>query len=126
MTANHFLHTEQLASVTASAEFLQSGPAPDLAQSASASAPACGGCYLVADVAGLVWYSEIFIHTAATALVSVGVGNGTSATRTSILQNEGAFTFAPSDTKAAGALTQLNFAPMATVGGAVLYVDMRL
>ena len=71
-------------------------------------------------VAGLVWYSQVFINTAATALVSVGVGNGTSATRTSVLQNEGAFTFNPSTAAGAGALTQLNFQPTATVGGAIL------
>ncbi|MCJ1274719.1 hypothetical protein MMC21_002517 [Puttea exsequens] len=111
---------EALAPVTEAPEFLQSGPAPDLAQQASANAPSCGGCYLVADVAGLVWYSQVFINTAATALVSVGVGNGTSATRTSILQNEGDFTFNPSATEAAGALTQLNFQPTVNVGGAIL------
>ena len=73
-------------------------------------------------VAGLVWYSEIFINTAATALVSVGLGNGTRATRTSVLQNEGAFTFNPAATAQSGALTQLNFAPTANVGGVQLCV----
>ena len=63
------------------------------------------------QVAGLVWYSEIFINTAATAVVSVGIGNGTRATRTSVLQNEGAFTFNPGGTAGPGALTQLNFEP---------------
>jgi len=111
---------EQLASVTASEQFLQSGPAPDLAGPATATTPSCGGCYLVADVAGLVWYSEVFINTAATAFVSVGVGNGTSATRTSIVENEGAFTFNPTATVSGGALTQLNYQPTVNVGGAIL------
>ena len=106
--------------MTASPQFLQSGPAPDLQQPASAGAPSCGGCYVVADVAGLVWYSEIFIHTAATQVVSVGVGNGTSATRTSIQSDEGAFTYNLASGAAGGALTQLNFQPEATVGGAIL------
>ncbi|KAK3173045.1 hypothetical protein OEA41_006373 [Lepraria neglecta] len=109
---------EQLATVTQSAQFLQSGPAPDLAGTASASGPSCGGCYIVADVAGLVWYSEIFIHTAATAVVSVGVGNGTSATRTSITQNEGELTYNLAST-AGGVLAQVNYSPSFTLGGAV-------
>ena len=111
-----------LASVTEPAQFLQSA-APDLAGPATA-APSCGGCYIVADVAGLVWYQEVFINTAATALVSVGVGNGTSATRTSVIQNEGQFTFNPTDaTESPGALTQLNFQPTVNVGGAQLCVN---
>lgn len=76
---------------------------------------------MVADVAGVVWYQEVFINTAATAVVSVGVGNGTSATRTSIIQNEGQFTVGnPTATGGSVALTQINFQPTAQVGGAVL------
>ena len=99
---------------------MQSGPAPDLAGPTTATTPSCGGCYLVADVAGLVWYSEVFINTAATAYVSVGVGNGTSATRTSIVENEGEFTFNPAATVSGNALTQLNYQPTVNVGGAIL------
>ena len=72
---------------------------------------------------GVVWYQEVFINTAATALVSVGVGNGTSATRTSIVQNEGQLTVGnPSAATDSVALTQINFQPTANVGGAELYV----
>ena len=110
----------ELAPVTASAQFLQSGPAPDLAAPTTATTSSCGGCYLIADVAGLVWYSEVFLNPAATALVSVGVGNGTRVTRTSVIQNEGEFTFNPSATVSGGALTQLNYQPTVNVGGAVL------
>ena len=79
------------------------------------------------QVAGLVWYSEVFINTAATALVSVGVGNGTArATRTSVVQNEGAFTFNAENTANAGALTQLNFQPTAVISGATLYVMLLI
>lgn len=72
---------------------------------------------------GVVWYREVFINTAATAVVSVGVGNGTSATRTSVYQNEGQFTVG-SVTVAEGsvALTQINFQTTALVGGAELCV----
>lgn len=105
---------------TEASEFLAPA-ASDLAGPANAASPGCGGCYLVADVAGVVWYQEVFINTAATAVVSVGVGNGTSATRTSIQQNEGQLTVGnPSATGASVALTQINFQPTANVGGAQL------
>ena len=101
-------------------------PAPDLDQPVSA-APSCGGCYVVADVAGVVWYSQVYINTAATAVVGVAVGNGTRATRTSIIQNEAPFTIEPSelvsgDTQATTplALTSIQYEPTVTVNGAVL------
>ena len=101
-------------------------PAPDLAQPVSA-APSCGGCYVVADVAGIVWYSEIFINTAATAVVGVAVGNGSRTTRTSIVQNEAPFTIEPSQltsgaTPAATALalTSIQYEPTVTINGATL------
>ena len=123
----HYNHTDKLlaplSSVTPAAQFLQSAQ-PDLAGPASASTGApvsCGGCYVVADVAGLVWYSEVFINTAATALVSVGAGgNGTQATRTSIVQNEGDFTFGPGIAPTGAALNQINFDSSITISGAVL------
>ena len=72
---------------------------------------------------GVVWYQEVFINTAATAVVSVGVGNGTRATRTSIQQKEGQLTVGnPTATESSVALTQINFQPTAKVGGAELYV----
>ena len=108
-----------LNAITQAPTFVQSA-APELAGSGTSSQP-CGGCYLVADVAGLVWYSEIFLNTAATELVSVGVGNGTRATRTSVLQNEGAFTFNPAATAAgSNALTQVAFDPTVSISGAIL------
>ena len=71
---------------------------------------------------GVVWYQEVFINTAATAVVSVGVGNGTSATRTSIQQAEGQLTVGnPTATEGSVALTQINYQPTANVGGAQLY-----
>ena len=92
---------------------------PDL----EASTQFCGGCYVIADVAGLVWYSEVFINSA-TAMLSVG-GNGSKATtRTSILQDEGAFTFSPGETGGGGALTQVAFESTVNVAGAVLYAQI--
>lgn len=125
---------------TEASEFLPSA-APDLAEPNNAAQSGCGGCYLVADVAGelnaplndgdtiaesrtigVVWYQEVFINTAATAVVSVGVGNGTSATRTSIQQAEGQLTVGSvTATGSSVALTQINFQPTANVGGAELY-----
>lgn len=74
------------------------------------------------DVAGLVWYSEVFINTAATAVVSVGVANGSTATasRTSVIQDEGEFTFNPVGPTENAALTQVNYDSTVNVGGAVL------
>ncbi|KAL8678827.1 MAG: hypothetical protein Q9186_004851 [Xanthomendoza sp. 1 TL-2023] len=78
--------------------------APALLQSLQGSAEeptttagqTCGGCVIIADVAGFVWYSEVFIDTAATAFVGVGVGNnGSRVTRTSIVRNDAEFTFNP-------------------------------
>lgn len=71
---------------------------------------------------GVVWYQEVFINTAATAVVSVGVGNGTSVTRTSIYQNAGQFTVGnPTASTGSVALTQINYQPTANIGGAILY-----
>ena len=75
---------------------------------------------------GVVWYSEVFINTAATAVISIGVGNGTSATRTSIYQNEGQFTVGNPTSTGSVALTKINFQPTANIGGAVLYVSSPL
>lgn len=87
----------------------------------SGAAQGCGTCLLVADVAGLVWYSQVFINPQ-TELVGIGVNNASRTTRTSLLQNEGAFTYNPGSNAQATGLTQINFAPSVTVSGAVLYV----
>ena len=100
-------------------EFLAS-QAPDLAQ-AQSTGGACGGCYLVADVAGIVFYSEAFVHTAATQQVSVGVGNGTRATKTSTIRNEGAFTYdAVAGETIGAALSTFAYGATVTVNGALL------
>lgn len=72
---------------------------------------------------GVVWYQEVFIHTAATAVVSVGVGNGTSVTRISVTQNEGQFTVGNPTSAGSSALMQINYQPTVNVGGAILFVD---
>ena len=107
-----------LNSITEPPTFVQSA-APDL--DGNSASPSCGGCYLVADVAGLVWYSEIFVNSA-NAVVSVGVGNGTRATRTSVIQNEGAITFNTAGASQSAALTQVAFNPTVSISGAILYV----
>ena len=108
--------------ITAAPSFVKGDSAPSgsaLPDLASAGSD-CNGCYLIADVAGLVWYSEVFVNMA-TAMLSVG-GNGSAATtRTSIVQDEGAFTFSPDQTGPAGVLTQVAFEPTVNVAGAVLY-----
>ena len=110
--------------ITSAPTFVTGGSAPSgsaLPDLASAGGD-CNGCYLIADVAGLVWYSEVFVNMA-TAMLQVG-GNGSAATtRTSIVQDEGAFTFSPDETGpgGAGVLTQVAFEPTVNVAGAVLY-----
>lgn len=97
--------------------------APAVAPSASKS---CGGCYIVADVDAIVWYSEAFIYTAATHFVGVQVGNGTRSSRTSIVVNEAPFTYDPTRISSAGmqdlVLTPVDYAPTAVIRGATLYV----
>lgn len=94
----------------------------------SSSAPAaqtCGGCFIVAQVDGIVWYEGVFVNNAATAVVSIGGGNGTRTTRTSINYNEGAFTFNPAaGTAAFGttplAVTNVGYDSETVIGGATL------
>ena len=89
--------------------------------------PNDGGIIAETRTIGLVWYQEVFINTAATAVVSVRVGNGTSATSTSVYQNEGQFTVGSANvTSSSVALTQINFQPTVNVGGAVLCVRWLL
>ena len=110
-----------LAQVTDATTFL-----PPAQQANQGSSNGCGQCQLVADVAGLVWYSQVFINDAATNLVQVGVNNASRTTRTSLIQNEGEFTYNPAASDAVGgALTQVNFEPSVTVAGAVLYVTIN-
>ncbi|CAO1604418.1 hypothetical protein XANCAGTX0491_007975 [Xanthoria calcicola] len=83
----------------------------------------CGGCIIVADVVGIVWYEEVFINTAATAFVGVGVGNnGSRVTRTSVVQNNVEFTFNPQASAQFGTVMVTN-APYITsteIAGATL------
>ncbi|KAL9020902.1 MAG: hypothetical protein Q9185_001865 [Variospora sp. 1 TL-2023] len=100
------------------------------AESASLADPGCGGCILVADVAGIVWYSGVFLNTAATEVVSIGLGNNTNGngvrvTRTSIVQNEDQFTFNPQlGTAAYGSaplvVTNVGYESETVIGGATL------
>lgn len=111
--------------VTAPPAFLQSFAEP-AEEPATTAGQTCGGCVIVADVAGIVWYSEVFINTAATAFVGVGVGNnGSRVTRTSIVQNNAEFTFNPqAGTAPFGtaplAVTNVGFVTSTEIGGATL------
>ena len=113
--------------VSASVEFLATATnaAPELAAAATtaaASASACNYCYLVADVAGLVWYEGAFVNNVATAMVSVGqFSNGSQATRTSTIEDEGQFTFNPQAAASGGAaLSAVPYDSTLNVNGAIL------
>ncbi|KAL8983341.1 MAG: hypothetical protein Q9205_002388 [Flavoplaca limonia] len=96
------------------------GPAEDASTIAGQN---CGGCIIVADVAGIVWYEEVFINTAATAFVGVAVGNnGSRVTRTSVVQNDLDFTFNPqaSDQYGTVMVTNAAYATSTEIGGATL------
>ncbi|KAL8997055.1 MAG: hypothetical protein Q9169_003596 [Polycauliona sp. 2 TL-2023] len=105
----------------ASAQLLiYSGPSE---ATTAAAGQSCGGCAIIADVAGIVWYEEVFVNTAATAFVGVAVGNnGSRATRTSIVQNDLDFTFNPQASEQPGAVVVTNavFDTSTEIGGATL------
>ncbi|KAL8968323.1 MAG: hypothetical protein Q9183_002515 [Haloplaca sp. 2 TL-2023] len=126
----------------------QGSPAPALLQSAGGedddsgssidAEDGCSGCAIIADVAGIVWYDEIFINTVATAAVSVNNGNGTArappVTRTSIIENarmstvnSAQFTFNPdAGASAFGTFPiqaiNVGYNSITTIAGATLYV----
>ncbi|KAL8801239.1 MAG: hypothetical protein Q9182_004588 [Xanthomendoza sp. 2 TL-2023] len=116
--------------VTAPPALLQSLQGPAQAPTTTAG-QTCGGCVIIADVAGFVWYSEIFVNTAATAFVGVGVGNnGSRVTRTSIVRNDVDFTFNPqAGTAAFGTaplmVTNAGFGTSTEIAGVTLFVSRR-
>ena len=76
----------------------------------------CGGCYVVADVAGIV-FGETMITQTQTQVVF----RGFNATSVSVLLGTQRFSFAPTGALGQG-LTTFAYDPTLTVGGAVLYV----
>ncbi|KAL8933347.1 MAG: hypothetical protein Q9211_005826, partial [Gyalolechia sp. 1 TL-2023] len=96
-----------------------------LLSSSSTAGQSCGGCIIVAQVDGVVWYEGVFLNNAATAVVSIGGGNGTRTTRTSLIYNEGEFTFNPAAGTAAFGTTPLvvtnvGYDSETVIGGATL------
>ncbi|MCJ1426054.1 hypothetical protein MMC29_003956 [Sticta canariensis] len=84
----------------------------------------CGGCIVVAEVAAVIWYSEVFAYNGATAVLSVATGNTTGrSTRTSIITNTETFTFRPGETanEAPLSLTPVTYGSTATLNGATLF-----
>ncbi|CAF9922364.1 MAG: hypothetical protein HETSPECPRED_005050 [Heterodermia speciosa] len=115
----------QGATITPAAIAIGSAEAlPALNNPITTTSGGCGACYIIADVAALIWYSEVFINTAATAVVSILTGNGTQATRTSIIQNEAPFTFDPNRMSSAFStdlsLTAVRYDSTVNIGGAIL------
>lgn len=95
-------------------------PAPELAgPSSAATEPSCGGCYLVADVVGLVWYDEILRPVVGTQVVSVAVGNGSQVTRTIFSSAEVQFTYTPG-ARATGGSAFINFDSTYEIAGHLL------
>ncbi|MCJ1464130.1 hypothetical protein MMC07_002743 [Pseudocyphellaria aurata] len=102
---------------------LVSAPAQSLGGPADTATATCGGCFVVAEVLGIVWYSEVFAYNAATAYVSVGSGNTTGrTTRVSVVENTERFTIRPgaTGTDSSLALTPVAYDSTATVQGVVV------
>ncbi|KAL8764781.1 MAG: hypothetical protein Q9203_006975 [Teloschistes exilis] len=92
---------------------------------AATAVAGCNGCQIIVDVAGVVWYSEVFLNTVGTVVASVNNGNGSRVTRTSTIINAGHFTFNPAaGTAAYGAtplaVTNAAYSSVTTIGGVPL------
>lgn len=87
----------------------------------------CGGCLIVADVAGIVWYSEVFQLAAATIVNNIFVANQTSSSgrvvatsRRTITAGAGHVTISPNSL--GGPELQILYSPTLTIANATLYV----
>ena len=82
----------------------------------------CGGCYVVADVAGIVFGSEQLTQTEVQ-VISIATGrNGTNSTTTSVIAATGQFTFGTAGlvTGANGGFISYGASTVIEVGGATL------
>lgn len=91
----------------------------------TASAQSCGGCTIVADVAGIVWYSEVFQFVAATVVNNIYVANQTSSSgrvvatsRRTITAGAGQVTITPNSL--GGPELQVQYSPTLTIANATL------
>lgn len=94
----------------------------------TASVTNCGGCELVADVAGIVWYSEVFQLAAATIVNAIYVANQTSSSgrivatsRRTITASAGQVTIRP-NSLGGGPELQVQYSPTLVIANATLYV----
>lgn len=94
----------------------------------TASPTSCGSCLVVADVAGIVWYSEVFQLAAVTIVNAIYVANQTSSSgrvvatsRRTITASEGQVTIRP-NSLGGGPELQVQYAPTLTIANATLYV----
>ena len=89
----------------------------------SAAAPSgCGGCYVVADVAGVYFGSETITQTH-TVITSIGITpNGTNVTSTSLIIASAPFTIFSTGLEPGGVLSANFGSSTVTVGGVTLYV----
>ena len=95
---------------------------PAITGPAAAASSGCGGCYVVADVAGIYFGNETVTQTH-TALTSIGITpNGTNVTSTSIIVASALFTVFPTGLEPGGVLSANYGGPTITIGGVALYV----
>jgi hypothetical protein len=94
---------------------------PDLGGPEGAAA-GCGDCFVVANVAQIVWYSVVFANVV-TRSVDVFIGNNTQSTRTATVVRQGRFLIDANNDDEDGsglALTQVEFDSTKVVNGATL------
>ena len=91
----------------------------------TASAQSCGGCTIVADVAGIVWYSEVFQTVVATVVNNIYVANQTSSSgrvvatsRRTITASAGQVTITPNSS--GGPELQVQYSPTLILANATL------
>lgn len=87
----------------------------------------CGGCYVIADVTGVVFGTEVIYQTVGTQINSVATGrNGSVTTFTSFVEDITPFTFGPNGlsgtTAPAGPITIGVDSSIAIISGLTLYV----
>ena len=102
---------------------------PDILGPTSPSNSDCGGCYVVADVAGVFWGTETVTYTSVAATVSIAfTPNGTNVT-TTITAKVTPFTAYPTGlaSDAANFGTDLDYnGPTLAIGGVQLYELLKI
>ena len=95
---------------------------PAITGPSAAASSACGGCYVVADVAG-IYFGDVTYTQTHTVFTSIGITpNGTNVTTVSFIAASAPFTIFQTGLESGGVLSLNTEGPTITVGGVALYV----